>query len=93
MQITGNCDVCILRKNSDIVYGEWLQPSLLFFFFFFFYIYFIHSYSVFVGFISTDDSLKALSSLGKKRKASQGTEDMTEDYAGIFTTNNEYLCG
>ena len=62
-------------------------------FFFFFYIYFIHSYSVFVGFISTDDSLKALSSLGKKRKASQGTEDMTEDYAGIFTTNNEYLCG
>ena len=38
-------------------------------------------FSVFVRFISTDDSLKALSSLGKKRKASQGTEDMTEDHA------------
>ena len=54
----------------------------------------MHLYSVqqtvFVRFISTDDSLKALSSLGKKRKASQGTEDMTEDDAGIFVMNNEY---
>ena len=46
--------------------------------------------TVFVRFISTDDSLKALSSLGNKRKASQGTEDMTEDDAGIFVMNNEY---
>ena len=37
-----------------------------------------------------DDSLKVLSSLGKKRKASQGIEDMTEDHAGIFIMNNEY---
>ena len=55
----------------------------------------MHLYSVqqtvFVRFISTDDSLKALSSLGKKRKASQGTEDMTEDDAGIFVMNNEYV--
>ena len=43
--------------------------------------------TVFVNFISTDDSLKAFSSLGKKRKASQGTEDMTEDHAGIFIMN------
>ena len=54
----------------------------------------MHLYSVqqtvLVRFISTDDSLKALSSLGKKRKASQGTEDMTEDDAGIFVMNNEY---
>ena len=54
----------------------------------------MHLYSVqqtvFVRFISTDDSLKALSSLGKKRKASHGTEDMTEDDAGIFVMNNEY---
>ena len=53
----------------------------------------MHLYSVqqtvFVRFISTDDSLKALSSLGKKRKASQGREDMTEDDAGIFVMNNE----
>ena len=28
--------------------------------------------------------------MGKKRKASQGTEDMTEDDAGIFVMNNEY---
>ena len=51
----------------------------------------LHSYSVqktvFVRFISTDDSLKALSSLGKKRKSSQGTENMTEDHAGIFIMN------
>ena len=55
----------------------------------------MHLYSVqqtvFVRFISTDDSLKALSSLGKKRKASQGTEDMTEDDAGIFVMNNEFI--
>ena len=44
----------------------------------------------FVCFISTDDSLNALSSLGKKSKASQGTEDMTENYAGMFIMNNEY---
>ena len=54
----------------------------------------MHLYSVqqtvFVRFISTDDSLKALSFLGKKRKASQGREDMTEDDAGIFVMNNEY---
>ena len=43
--------------------------------------------TVCVRFISTDDSLKALSSLGKKRKASQGTEDMTEHRAGIFIMN------
>ena len=29
MWITGNCDVCILRKNSDIVYGERLQSSCM----------------------------------------------------------------
>ena len=44
----------------------------------------------FVRFISTDDSLKALSSLKKKRKASRGTENMIEDHAGIFIMNNEY---
>ena len=44
----------------------------------------------FVSFISTDDSLNTLSSLGKKPKASQGTEDMTENYAGMFIMNNEY---
>ena len=55
----------------------------------FFHIYFIHSYSVqktvFVLFIS--DSMKALSLLGKKRKASQMTQDMAEDHAGIFIMN------
>ena len=58
----------------------------------FFAHYFIHSYSVqktvFVLFIS--DSRKALSFLGKKRKASQMTEEMTEDHAGIFIMNNKY---
>ena len=58
----------------------------------FFSHYSIHSYSVqktvFVLFIS--DSMKALSFLGKKRKASQMTEYMTEDHAGIFIMNNEY---
>ena len=44
--------------------------------------------TVFVLFIS--DSRKALSLLGKKRKASQMTEDMTEDNAGIFIMNNKY---
>lgn len=44
----------------------------------------------FVSFISTDVSLNTLSSLGKKPKASQGTEDMTENYAGMFIMNNEY---
>ena len=46
--------------------------------------------TVFVRFISTDDSLNSLSSLGKKRKASQGTEEMTENYAGMFIMNTEY---
>ena len=58
----------------------------------FFSHYSIHSYSVqktvFVLFIS--DSRKALSFLGKKRKASQVTEEMTEDHAGIFIMNNKY---
>ena len=89
MWITGNWDVCIFRKNTEIVYGERLQPSRMCFFFTFF---FIHSYSVqktvFVLFIS--DSRKALSFLGKKRKASQMTEEMTEDHAGIFIMNNKY---
>ena len=48
--------------------------------------------TVFVRFISTDDSLNSLSSLGKKRKASQGTEDMTENYAGIFFHVNDIAC-
>ena len=43
--------------------------------------------TVVVRFISTDDSVKTLSSIGKKRKASQETEDMTEDHAGIFIMN------
>ena len=54
----------------------------------FFHIYFIHSYSVqwtiFVRFISADDSLNSMSSLGKKRKISQGTDDMTANCAGMF---------
>ena len=76
------------ETNTEIVYGEPLQPSRKCFFFLH---YFIHSYSVqntvFVLFIS--DSRKALSFLGKKRKASQMTEDTTEDHAGIFIMNNE----
>ena len=44
----------------------------------------------FVSFISTDVSLNTLSSLGKQPKASQGTGDMTENYAGMFIMNNEY---
>ena len=47
-------------------------------------------WTVFVRFISTDDSLRALSSLEKKRKASQGTEDIIEDHAGILIMNKEY---
>ena len=31
-----------------------------------------------------------MSFLGKKRKASQMTEDMPEDHAGIFIMNNKY---
>ena len=89
MWITGNGDVCIFRKNTEIVYGERLQPSRMYFFSHFF---FIHSYSVqktvFVLFIS--DSRKAMSFLGKKRKASLMTEDMAEDDTGIFIMNNKY---
>ena len=53
---------------------------------FFTFISYIHIQcnDCFVRFISTDDSLNSLSSLGKKRKASQGTEEMTENYAGMF---------
>ena len=88
MWITGNCDVCILRKKiSEIVYGERYNHLANAFF----HIYLVHSYSVqqtvVVRFISTDDSVKTLSSIGKKRKASQETEDTTEDHAGIFMMN------
>ena len=79
------------ETNTEIVYGERLQPSHMCFFSFLHY--FIHSYSVqktvFVLFIS--DSIKALSFLGKKRKASQMTEDMTEDHPGIFMMNNCFI--
>ena len=49
-----------------------------------FHTFIFSAMTVFVRFISTDDSLNSLSSLGKMRKASQGTEDMTENYAGMF---------
>ena len=62
---------------------------------FFTFISYIHIqcnrlFLTFICFISTDDSLNALSSLGKKPKSSQGTDDMTENYAGMFIMNNEY---
>ena len=77
-----------LRKNSEIIYGDRLQLTHICFF-----SHLFHTFSVidcFVCFISTDDSLNALSSLGKKPKASQETEEMTENYAGMFIMNNEY---
>ena len=57
-----------------------------------FHTFIFSAMTVFVRFISTDDSLNSLSSLGKKRKASQGTEDMTENYAGIFFHVNDIAC-
>lgn len=75
-----------LRKNSEIIYGERLQRTHICVFSHLFYTFI---FSAFVRFISADDSLNSLSSLGKKRKASQGTDDITENYAGMFIMINE----
>ena len=79
-----------LRKNSEIIYGERLQPTHICFFSHLFHTFIFSAIDCFVCFISTDDSLNALSSLGKNPKSSQGTDDMTENYAGMFIMNNEY---
>ena len=64
------------KKNTEIVYGERLQP------------FFSHLFHTFI--FSAIDCFRPFHFRFQEGKASQMTEDMAEDHAGIFIMNNKY---